>query len=82
MRKRFVSPDGRAIARMSDATYERDDGYGRDSAVTVYRKVGGECRESVLGVLGMPHVWGLSAAGVALARDVAGWAVRASRRGG
>jgi hypothetical protein len=40
-----VSPDGRRVA-VSD-----------NGGLHVYRKVGLECRESHLGVLGMPHVW-------------------------
>ena len=44
-----VSPDGRRVAIL------RYDG------IHLFRKVGGECRESHFGVLGMPHVWLLGA---------------------
>jgi hypothetical protein len=49
-----VSPDGRRVA-VSD-----------NGGLRLYRKVGLECRESHLGVLGMPHVWLLGGLLVAL----------------
>lgn len=50
-----VSTDGQTVA------IEHSDELG-SGQVTIWRKVGGECRESILGILGMPHVWGLIAA--------------------
>lgn len=43
-----VAPGGQTVAILNT-----------HGEVTVWRKVGRECRESIFGILGMPHVWGL-----------------------
>jgi WD40 repeat protein len=46
-----IAPSGRYITVLDYSTIYTS------RRVRVYRQVGGECRESTLGVLGMPHVW-------------------------
>jgi hypothetical protein len=61
-----ISPDGSWMATRGD-----------DHALRAYRRVGWECRESRLGVLGFPHAWLLAGAVSALALSLRSDALRA-----